>query len=210
MNPVSAPTLAKSTSTRARTDEDFILSTSSRSRVGSLEFARSIVYQGMLGRQENGATAENRVHPRGEDAHRLPEIVDGEIHKRADGFADPVLLHGQHALRPAHQLFHVVEQLLGIGRGLQEPLLQFALDDGRLLMPPATTIHHLLVGQHGFTLRAPVHPALLAIGEAALIHLQKEPLVPAIVFRHAGGDLAPPIVAHAQALELPRACDRCN
>src|SRR6266700_3678428 len=36
-----------------------------------------------------------------------------------------------------------------------------------------------------------------------MIHLQKEPLVPAVILRDAGGHLAPPVVAHAQAFQLP-------
>ena len=70
-------------------------------------------------------------------------------------------------------------------------------------MAPATAVDHLLVGQHRGALGAPVDLALLAIGQAALVHTQKEPLVPAIVVGQAGGDFGGPVKPHAQALELP-------
>ena len=157
----------------------------------------------MLRRQEHRRATENCIHSRGENAERLPDAGHGEIHKRPLGFTDPVSLHSQHALGPADQLLHVLEQLVSIGRGLQKPLLEFTLDDRRLLMPPATAVYHLLVGEHGFALRAPVHAAFLPVGEPTLIHLQEEPLVPAVVFRNAGSHFPPPVVAHPQALQLP-------
>ena len=70
-------------------------------------------------------------------------------------------------------------------------------------MPPAAAVHDLLVGEHGRALRTPVHLALLAIRQAALIHAQEEPLVPAVVFREAGGDFGGPIETEAEPLELP-------
>ena len=70
-------------------------------------------------------------------------------------------------------------------------------------MPPAAAVHHLLVGQHGGALRAPVHLALLAVDQPFLVHAQKEPLVPAVVLGQAGGDFGGPVVAQAQAQHLP-------
>ena len=61
----------------------------------------------------------------------------------------------------------------------------------------ASTVWHL---------RAPVHEAALAIGQAALEHAQKKPLVPAIVFRLAGGNFAPPVVAEAEARQTAFIC----
>src|SRR5207248_2558640 len=41
--------------------------------------------------------------------------------------------------------------------------------------------------------------AFFAIGEAAVEHAQKKPLIPAVVFRLAGGNFATPVVAEAEA-----------
>ena len=69
-------------------------------------------------------------------------------------------------------------------------------------MTPAIAVHDLLIGEHGAAFGAPVHLALLAVGQAALVHFQEEPLVPAVVLRETGGDFARPVVAKAEALHL--------
>ena len=68
-------------------------------------------------------------------------------------------------------------------------------------MPPAAAIDDLLICQHGRALGAPVHKGLLAIGEAALVHAEEEPLIPAIVFRFACCDFAIPIKRETQSLK---------
>ncbi len=60
----------------------------------------------------------------------------------------------------------------------------------------------LLVGQHGGAFRTPVDFALLAISQAFLVELEKEPLIPAVVIGQAGGDFAGPVVGEAEALHL--------
>src|SRR6266404_4603654 len=69
------------------------------------------------------------------------------------------------------------------------------------MAPAIAAVYDLLVGQHGAALGAPVDAALLAIGEAALEHAQEKPLVPAIVFRFAGGNFAAPVVAETEAAQ---------
>ena len=114
-----------------------------------------------------------------------------EIDLRAFGSPDPVALHGEHASGQCpSSLSHVAQQFVGIIGDPQEPLLQLALLHRRVLMPPAAAVHYLLVGQHRTALRTPVHQRLLAIGQPALQHFQKEPLVPAIIFGLAGGHFA--------------------
>ena len=66
---------------------------------------------------------------------------------------------------------------------------------------------HLLVGEHGLVVRAPVDRAVLAVGQPALEHLQEEPLVPAVVLRVAGVEHAVPVeragvAAHRRLLLL--------
>ena len=76
--------------------------------------------------------------------------LDREVDLGAGGPADPVALHGEHAIGPvAFELLHVVQQLVGVGGDAQEPLFQGALFDGRGFVTPAAAVDHLLVGQHG-------------------------------------------------------------
>ena len=94
---------------------------------------------------------------------------------------------------------HGVEQFVGVSGDSEEPLFEGALLHGRGFVTPAAAVHHLLVGEHGGAFGAPVDQRLFAIGQAALQHLEEEPLVPAIIFGIAGGDFAVPIVAEAEA-----------
>jgi hypothetical protein len=60
----------------------------------------------LVGQRGVGGDHEERravqgVRPGGEHRDRLVPALDGELHLRAGGAADPVALHGQHALRPA-------------------------------------------------------------------------------------------------------------
>ncbi len=67
---------------------------------------------------------------------------------------------------------------------------------------PAAAVDDLLVGEHGLVDRIPVHDAGLAVRDALLEHAQEQPLVPAVVRRIAGGDLARPVEGEAQRLQL--------
>jgi hypothetical protein len=94
-----------------------------------------------------------------------------------------------------------IEEFVSIGGNLEEPLLEVA-DLDRRAAAPAPAVHHLLVGQHGIAARAPVHGRTAAIREAALEHADEQPLVPFVVLGVAGGELALPGVADAEALQL--------
>ena len=134
---------------------------------------------------------------------RVARIFQLKLDLRAFAAPDPVALHGAHLLRPAVQLAQIVQQFLRVIRDAQEPLLQIALLHRLLFVPPAAAVHHLLIGQHRRALRAPVHLALLAIRQPALVHLQKEPLIPAVVIRQTGRDLVAPVVAQPNPIHLP-------
>ena len=68
-----------------------------------------------------------------------------------------------------------------------------------VLMTPAAAIDHLLIGKHGGAFGTPVEEGAFAVSKAALEHFDEEPLIPAIVFGLARGDLAIPIVREAEA-----------
>ncbi len=135
------------------------------------------------------STARRRIRQREPDA-------------RALGSSDPVALHDDDLLRPVLQRLEAVQELVGVLRDAEEPLLQIAGDDHRSA-PPAAAVNHLLVGQHRVVDRTPVDGRTLAVGETALEHLEEDPLVELVVIRQAGRDLALPGVADAEPLQLP-------
>jgi hypothetical protein len=84
----------------------------------------------------------------------------------------------------------------------EEPLLEEALLHHRAA-GLARTADHLLVGEHGLVERAPVHGALLLVGEPLLVELQEDPLRPLVVARVSGGELVAPVHHEPGALQLP-------
>src|SRR5712671_2012786 len=159
----------------------------------------------MGGSEDDSACAVDGIDASGENFYGLDggNIGYREPHARADGFADPIALHGDDAIGPgAFKFFQIFKELIGVVSGLEEPLLDFTgLDEGIFMPPAVAAVDDLLVGQHGAALGTPVDPALFAIGEAALEHAQKKPLIPTIVLGIAGGDFAAPIVTEAEATE---------
>ena len=158
---------------------------------------------GMLRREDQTRRAINCVDARCEHAKLAIGAFKLEIDLCALGAADPVALHGEDALRPtSFELFEIFQQFAGVFGDAQEPLGERALFHRRGFVAPATTVHHLLVGQHGAAFRAPVQQRLFAVSETALQHAQKEPLIPAIVFGLACRDFTRPVITEAHAAEL--------
>src|SRR6202021_1676326 len=111
--------------------------------------------------------AIDRVDARGENFDRRSGSANGsaevEINQRACTASDPILLHDTDFFRPALEFLQITEQFIGIFGDAQEPLLQFSLFNGLLLMPPTHSTHDLLIRKHGGALWAPIHFALFAI-----------------------------------------------
>ena len=106
------------------------------------------------------------------------------------------------ALRPVDRR-EVGEQLVGVRRDLEEPLLHVSgLDDGAA--PPAPAVDDVLVRPHRLVVRAPVDGRLPAVGEPVLEELQEEPLRPVVVGRLVGRDLAVPVDRPAHTAHLVR------
>ena len=172
---------------------------------------RKIFDDRMLGRELHRGRAEDRVYARGKDRDRRSRgtepsmvlcVIEFEIDQRAFAAPDPIPLHGADFFRPAFKLVEPAQQFVGILRRTYEPLLQFTLLNQCVFMPPAAAVHDLLVGQHGRALRTPVHLALLAVRQSLLEELEKEPLIPAVVLRKTGRNLARPVVGEAEPLHL--------
>ena len=158
--------------------------------------------QRMLRREHHERHAEDRVGAGGEEADLLARMaVHGKGEFRALGASDPVALHQLDRLGPIDPL-EVVEQAVGVGGDLEEPLLEVLLGDRRVGVPPAASVDHLLVGQDGAALLAPPLRADGAVGESALEHQQEEPLRPAVVLGGGGIDFARPVVGASDQLQL--------
>ena len=94
-----------------------------------------------------------------------------------------------------------VKQFLGVLRDVHVVAGNLALFDERA-GAPATTVDHLLIGENGLVHGVPVHDLGLAIRDAALQHLQEEPLVPAVIRGVARREFARPVDREAQRVAL--------
>ena len=155
---------------------------------------------GVLGRHDEEGRAEERVGTRGEDRVVDAELLAAERDLGALGAADPVLLHGHHVRRPL-DVVDVLEQPVGVLGDAEEPLLELAHLDQRAAAL-AAAVDHLLVGQDGLVVGAPLDRRLLAVGEAALEQAQEDPLGPAVVARLVRAELARPVDRDAPPPEL--------
>ena len=156
----------------------------------------------MLRGQHAESHPENGVGPRGEHLERQVRVGHLDPEPGAFGAADPVALHGPHPVRPLFELLQVGEQPIGVVGDPEEPLRQVLPLDDR----PATLagpVDHLLVGEHGLVLGAPVDRSFLLVGETPIPQLEEQPLVPAVVVGMMRGQLAVPVVHRSQLLDLP-------
>ena len=100
----------------------------------------------------------------GPDGLDVISPIDDQVELSALGAADPVALHGLDPLRPV-QIDQCVEQLIGVGRDAEEPLLQVPLDHEVPRALAAPVREHLLVREHRLAARAPVDRRVGAVGE---------------------------------------------
>ena len=160
------------------------------------------VHQRMLGGQRHEGHAEDGIGPGGEDLDLALAGFQREGDFRTHGLADPVALHTQHAVGPAAlKLGEISQQFVRVVGDLEEPLGQFLLHHGRVATP-AQAVDHLLVGEHGVAVGAPVLGSLFAVDEALFQPAQEEKLLPAVVGLVAGGDFPIPVIGVAEALQL--------
>ena len=163
--------------------------------------ADEVLHQRVLGRQHEEGGAEQRVGTGREDRDVDAEVVLPEDHLGALRAADPVALHGQHALGPRLERLHVVEQAVGVVGDLEEPLLEVLRLDRRAA-PLAVPVDDLLVRQHRLVLRAPVDGRRALVRQAAVEQLQEDPLRPVVVLRIGGRQLARPVDRPAHPVHL--------
>ena len=160
-----------------------------------------VLRQWMFRRHRHIGRAHEGVRTRGEDFQLLipPRDIKGDFH--AFRAPNPVALHGRDLIRPALQFVQIRQQLLGIGGDLHEPLGNvLAFDLG--ITAPAAAVDHLLIGQYGDIVRAPVHRRGFLVHQPLLIQTQEQPLLPAIIVGIAGGQFPIPVIGQPQTFEL--------
>mmetsp|Transcript_14221 Transcript_14221/g.38965 ORF Transcript_14221/g.38965 Transcript_14221/m.38965 type:complete len:879 (+) Transcript_14221:447-3083(+) len=165
--------------------------------------------QRMLRRHRAEGHAHDGVGAGREHPQLVAAAFDAVRERKAHALAlaDPVLLHQPHALGPAGEVVRVLgvghrrQQFLGVLRDLQVVARDLALLDQRA-RAPAAAVDDLLIGQHGLVHRVPVDDLGAALGNAGLQHLQEQPLVPLVVARLAGRNLAAPVNGQAHGLHL--------
>ena len=157
--------------------------------------------QWMFGRNGHIGNAHQGIGASGVHSQIFAGTVDLEGHLHTFGAANPVALHGFNLLRPFIQLVQVFQQFVSIGGNFDKPLGQlFALNWG--IAAPASAIFHLLIGEHGLVVRAPVHCTHLFVDETFFVQFGEKPLLPLVIFGRTGGHFPVPVVTEAQLLEL--------
>ena len=158
----------------------------------------------MLGGQHHVGGAEEGIGTGGEDGQFVLASVLSRYGREPDGgafaAADPVGLHRLDFLRPVEPV-EVAQQALGVMRDAQHPLAHLLLRHQRSAAL-AGAVDHFLVGQAALAARAPIDRHGGFVGQAALVHLQEDPLRPAVIGRIGGVDLARPVVHGADFVEL--------
>ena len=123
----------------------------------------------MLGSEQDERRAVDRVDAGREDLDRVVSAGSPARNRKLDArafrAADPVALHHDDFLRPLGQRVEPLQQLVRVGRDLEEPLLEIARDDRRSAAP-ARAVDDLFVREHGLAARAPVHRRALAVRDA--------------------------------------------
>ena len=169
--------------------------------LGDLRRGRELLDERVIGGGGDVGRAVDGVGAGGEDAKAVTfRFHRGKFDLESVGPPDPVALHGRDALRPIEAV-EPFQQAVGVLRDAEGPLRDLALLD---LAPasPAQALLDLLVGEHGVARRAEVHLRAPPVDEPALEHAQEEPLVPAVVRRVAGVDLARPVDGDAKGLHV--------
>ena len=119
-----------------------------------------------LGRQHHEGDAEDGVGSGGEDGYGFVAALDAELHFGAFGAAYPVALGLFERVGPVKAV-EAVEQALCVGRHAQAPLPHHFLHHGEAAAH-RHAVHHLVVGQHGPQLGAPVDHGVAQVGYAVV------------------------------------------
>ena len=176
----------------------------------------------MLGGENHVSGAEERVGAGGVDGEFITAF-EREIHEGAFGASNPIFLQELDRIGPVEGV-ESVEQTFGERGDAEHPLAHRSALDGKAA-DFAFAIDDFFVGEHGAEFGAPVDGHFGDVGEAdaiqvrarvggdgfgavgggvepRVVNLQEDPLGPADVVGVGGVDLARPVVAEADAVEL--------
>src|SRR3989344_1595906 len=117
--------------------------------------------------------------------------VEGKVYFGAFRTSYPVFLRLLYFLRPVEGVEVAYEALRIVGN-FDIPLKHLLLDYFAVT-PLTLAVYHLLVGEHGFILGAPIDRSFFAVDQPRLKKLQEEPLRPLVVSGVARDHLARPI-----------------
>ena len=150
---------------------------------------------GQVGRAHEG------VRTGGVDSQSLVVVLNVEGNLHAFRTADPVTLHGLNGIWPVIQVIQIVQQLISVSGDFDKPLWDlFTLNFG--VTAPAAAVDNLFVRENCLVIWTPVNGRGLLIHQAFFVQLGEELLLPTIVFRGTGCQLAAPVIAKAQHFEL--------
>src|SRR5208282_220485 len=170
-------------------------------RVGDISFDHRALRGGsyfgderMLRCEHHERYAEDGVGARGEKADFFTGVSgDREGKFRAFAAPDPVALHQLDRFGPVDPI-QIGEQSIRVVGDLDVPLLEVLLADRRVGMPPTASVDDLFVGEDRAALVAPPLRPGPAVGQAAFVEHQEEPLGPLVILGRRRVDLARPVV----------------
>ena len=154
----------------------------------------------MFRRKHQISRPEQGVGTGREDRNVPVGPVDFEYDFRTFGFSDPVALHLLDAFRPV-ELIQIGKQTFRVFGDFQHPLLHRLADNG-MIAALAASVDHFLVGKHRSERRTPVYRNFINVCESLFIELKKNPLRPMVIFFIGGIDLAVPVIAESERLDL--------
>src|SRR4029078_12141077 len=110
----------------------------------------------MVGRQDHGRRAIDRVDACCENTNLVLAILYREVDVRAFTTANPIALTFQNLVGPTRfDLFNISDELFCVVRDAQKPLVQISLLDLRTTTPTYSA-RRLFVREHSLFLRTPV------------------------------------------------------
>src|SRR3989338_1824181 len=116
-------------------------------------------------------------------------------------FSNPIFLHNFYSLWPMLKLFYAAQQLFGVIRYLEKPLLKKCFSH-IIFASPAFSFYDLLICQHSCAAAAPIHCCFFLVSKPFLIKFQENPLIPLVVILIQSCSFPVPVIRKAYILLL--------
>ena len=170
---------------------------------GSNIFAGELRNKRVFWRQSQECHTKNRIWSRGEnfDFFTLSFAVSNfEFDFSAFGFSNPVSLHYFDFFGPI-KLVDIFQKFVRISCNFEKPLRHF-LFRNFFATAPTLSGFYLFIRKNGFVVFTPPLIRIFSISQAFSVHLPKNPLCPAIIFRIRSVNFATPIDRNSKPFEL--------